>query len=298
MATRGADQEPGADRLHSGRRTLAVLEALAARPHGATPKELGHALDLHLSTCYRLLNTLVAAGYVVRCSSGLFRLGRRLAYLNDRYLATLRPPPEILAFLQALQVATGETAILSQLKGDDVVGTAIVLGSRPGSHPAGYVGIAAPAHAVGSGRALLAWLPPAQLDAYVKRLPATPVAPWFVQVTPESLRADLAQIRQQGYAFDRGEGNPDVCCVAAPIHDASGLTASISVAAPCLRLRQEKAATVAVVREIARAVGALQTTLPPRHARGGPSAVEPEGIAQEAIRKALTTVTEAMSRVS
>jgi hypothetical protein len=64
------------EQLQTVRRALAVLEALAARPSGASPKELSQALDLHLSTCYRLLNALVAAGYATR-TGGLFRVGAR-----------------------------------------------------------------------------------------------------------------------------------------------------------------------------------------------------------------------------
>src|SRR3712207_6074549 len=118
MATRSGDRASETDLTRSVHRALAVLETLAARPSGSTPKELSQVLGIHLSTSYRLLNTLAAAGYVVRLPrSGLFRLGRRVAYLHHGYLAALTPAEETLAFLHALQMATGETVMLNQLDG-------------------------------------------------------------------------------------------------------------------------------------------------------------------------------------
>jgi DNA-binding IclR family transcriptional regulator len=298
MATRGVENDAGEDRLHSGRRTLAVLEAIAARPNGATPKEVSQALGLHLSTCYRLLNTLVAAGYVVRArDDGLYHLGRRLAYLNDRYQASLRQRPQVLAFLHALQMATGETAMLFRLEGDDVVLTAVVKGSRPGAHPGEYVGIAGPAYAVAAGRVLLAWLPAAQREACLARCEAAPAVPWFPPADPAALRAELAQIRQDGFAVDRGDGNPDVCCIAAPIHDLSGVVSAVATVAPCARLRREEATTRVIVLETARVISGLLGSLPPYDDRGD-GHLEPDQISQAAVEAALATVAAAMSRVT
>jgi DNA-binding IclR family transcriptional regulator len=297
MAMRRAAAEPEGDRLQSVKRSLAVLEALAVRPNGATPKEISQALDLHLSTSYRLLNTLAAAGYAVRCQGGgLFRLGPRIAFLHHGYLTALRPPAEALPFVHALQLATGETAMLGQLEGDDVVVTAVVAGSRPGAFPPGYIGLAAPAHAVAAGRALLAWLPAAQLDAYLARYVMASASP-FPLTNPNALRAELAGIRQTGYALDRG-GHPDVCCIAAPIVDRDDVVASsITTLAPCARFLREEPALVTVILAVARAIGALQPAVVTRDDRDGADLVEPEVATQERIEAALAMVSEVMSRV-
>ncbi|MGH2617475.1 MAG: IclR family transcriptional regulator, partial [Thermomicrobiales bacterium] len=192
MTTRHDENGPAAERLHSVRRALAVLEALAVRPGGATPKELGLALGLHLSTCYRLLNTLVATGYVARDPGGLFRLGSRVAYLHHGYLAALCPPPEAAPFVHALQIATGETAMLHRLEGDDAVTIAIVPGTRPGAIPPGYIGMAAPAHAFAAGRVLLAGLAAPQLEAFLARHVAAPRTP-LPGNSADALRTELEQ---------------------------------------------------------------------------------------------------------
>ncbi|MFT4038309.1 MAG: IclR family transcriptional regulator [Thermomicrobiales bacterium] len=292
MTTPQPANDAGADQLHSGRRTLAVLEALAAQPAGVTPKALSQTLGLHLSTCYRLLNTLQAAGYVTRTADGLFTLGRRVAYLNHRYETAIRPRPEMLAFLHALQLATGETAMLMRLEGDDVVIAAGVQGSRPGAHPAEYAGLAGPAYAFAAGRALLAWLPEPQQNAAIAHAARAPRAAWFPAITPDALRAELGTIRQLGYAMDLGNGDGAVCCLAAPARPRRAEPCAVAVIAPCNRLHRERAQALPVLLEVTRAIGALLDTLPP------PVAGDPDIVTQGAIEAALAAVADAMSRVT
>ena len=292
MSRLSADSDAGGEQLHSGRRTLAVLEAIAAQPHGVTPKQVSQTLKLHLSTCYRLLNTLLAAGYLVKSSDGHFTLGRRVAYLNNRYEASLRPNADARAFLHALQLATGETSMLCRLEADEVVTTAVVPGSRPGSHPGGYLGLSGPAHAFAAGRALLAGLPPAQREAAIARCETAPDLPWLPRVTPQALRDDLDHVRQQGYAVDAGEGNAADCCYAAPIHRVNGDAASVAVIAPCARLLKSESRVLTVLLEVARAIAALDPL---------PDAVAdmaPTDVSQAAIDAAQAAIADAMSRVS
>jgi DNA-binding IclR family transcriptional regulator len=299
MATRSGESVSETELTRSVHRALAVLETLAARPSGVTPKELSQSLGIHLSTSYRLLNTLVAAGYAARSpSSGLFRLGPRVAYLHHGYLAALSPHAETLAFVHALQMATGETVMLNALEGDDVVVSAVVAGSRPASYPPGYVGMAAPAHLLAAGRVLLAWQLAARIETYLTRCAAAPAFPPFPPFEPNALRAEIERIRVAGYALDRGEGNPDVCCVAAPIADATGAVESaICIVAPCARFHREEATFVALTREVARAIGALLADTRRRDERDGADRAEPGATTQVAIADQLALLTEAMSRV-
>lgn len=54
------------DVITSLRRGLLILELLAGEPEGLLAKTVNFRTGLNLSTCYHLLNTLVAAGYVVK----------------------------------------------------------------------------------------------------------------------------------------------------------------------------------------------------------------------------------------
>ncbi len=289
-----SDTLQGSERLLSVRRALAVLEALAARPAGATPKELSAALGQHLSTSYRLLHTLVAAGYVVRGEDGLYRLGARIAYLHHGYLAALHPPPAALPLLHTLQLATGESASINQLEGDDVVTTAAVAGSRPDAISAGYIGFAAPAHLFAAGRVLLAWQPAARVEAYLARH-AESGSSSLTRARPDLLRRQLETVRAEGYALDRGDGNPHICCVAAPVRDAAGeVAAALAAVAPCGRFRQEEPALIATVLAVCRAIGALPEATPWPDERDDPGPRD----RQATVQAALAMVNEAMSRTS
>jgi IclR family pca regulon transcriptional regulator len=294
MAMSRIRNEPVAERLHTVRRALAVLEALAARPEGATPKELSQVLRLHLSTTYRVLNTLVGTGYVTRFpGGGHFRIGPRVAYLHHGYLSGLRPPQAALPFLQALQLATGETAVLHQLEGDDVVTTAVVAGSRPDAVPTGYIGLAAPAHAMAVGRVMLAHLPSAHLEAYLSRRAASPESP-FPLGSPSALRAELERIRQDGYALDRGRAHFEICCVAAPVLDREGrVVAAIATTAPCSRFKLGESTLVATILAVSRSIATLLEATPTRDM----TADAGHDAAETAARAALAMINEAMSRV-
>lgn len=293
MTTAGAENDPTGEQLHAGRRILAVLEIVATQSNGVTPKDISQALHLHLSTCYRLLNTLVAAGYAVRSANGHFSLGRRVAYLNRRYEETVRPTTEVLAFLHALQLSTGETALLFRLEDHEVVTTAIVEGSRPGSHPGAHVGLSGPAHAFAAGRVLLAGLPAAQRDIAISRCLESSALPWLPAITEKALRDDLIRIAQQGYARDDGDGGVGVCCLAAPIRRADGVHAAVAVVAPCARFMADESRMLPVLLEVARAMSALGAL--PACASGY---VTTDRVAQAAIEAAQDEIARAMSRLT
>jgi IclR family acetate operon transcriptional repressor len=296
LTRQGVERESEVDRLQSVRRALGVLEALAVRPGGATPKELSQALNLHVSTCYRLLNTLVSAGYATRPpGSGLFRLGPRVAYLHHHFLAATQPPAAVVPFVHALQLATGETTMFAELDGDDIVATEIVLGSRPAAVP-GYVGFSAPAHLTVSGRSILAWLTPAQIEGYIDRQTDSSALP-FPPTSPNRLRTELNQIRHAGYAVDRCEGHPDFGRIAAPVLNQDDVVGSVCIVAPCARFRKEEANLITVILAVARAISDLLTETLQPNGPANSELPEPEAATQAAIEAALAMITESMSRV-
>ena len=288
MATPVPHPTPQPAGLQSVKRALGVLDALARHPDGTTPKGLSAELGLHLSTTYHLLNTLVAAGYVARCpASRLFQLGPRVPGLNHAFLASLRPSPGLLPFLQALQQATGETVHLARLRGDDAIIVALVEGSRPDSVPGGYVGCPLPAHAVAIGRALLAWAPAARTEAYLTRGDLSGYGP-FRPSDARALRAELTRLRAAGYAVDPSRGGRGVVgCVAAPVVGVNGeVVEAMSVVAPRKRFEREEAALVAAVLAVTRAASAL--------AGGAPEVGPPGEASPEADRRALRAAVEAL----
>jgi IclR family acetate operon transcriptional repressor len=112
-----------------------------------------------------------------------------------------------------------------------------------------------PAHCTALGKALLAHLPEAEVDAIIAARPLVALTPRTL-TDPAALAAALATVRAQGYAVDDEERTPGVICIAAPIRDHGGaVAAAVSVAGPAARLRQAGIERLAeIVREAAAAM--------------------------------------------
>lgn len=215
----GADGHPLAtgDRLRSVTRALSVLDALAANPRGQTAKGLATVTGLTLPTVYHVLNTLAAAGYAARDpESKLFTLGPRIPQLHQAYLDRARPQPATLPYLFALHQATGKAVFLLRLFGDEAVVIHHLAAPESPFLRAGYVGLSLPAHLTAAGRALLAWSGPDRVRTYMAGRYGHSAGP-FPAADADRLQAELSRIRGAGFAIDRGESHPDICCLAAPI---------------------------------------------------------------------------------
>jgi DNA-binding IclR family transcriptional regulator len=53
-------------RITSIQRALRILDFIGTSPNGFQVKEIAYALNINLSTCYHILNTLVDEGYVIK----------------------------------------------------------------------------------------------------------------------------------------------------------------------------------------------------------------------------------------
>lgn len=126
-----------------------------------------------------------------------------------------RPPREAaLPFVRDLHQATHETVHPAVLEGTEVVYVEILPGTRSPRLPS-RVGGRMPAHCTGVGRAILAFSPPATVEAVVAR-GLEPRSPRTI-VMPSALHRQLAVIARTGTAFDREEPSLGIACVAGPI---------------------------------------------------------------------------------
>jgi DNA-binding IclR family transcriptional regulator len=245
-------------RVQSLERALDLLEALAGTDELGV-SDIAARTGLVPSTAHRLLGTLVARGYAAQNpATGRYMIGYKLleltSGLQDR-LARLRAAAR--PHLEAIQEQTGETTNLVVLEGRSVVYIDSVSGTRS-VRLITEIGRAIPAHTSGAGKALLAWRSPEELAALldgVELIAATP----HTLTTLEDLQADLARIRERGYATDNEEHEPGVACVATPVLDRSGKAiAAISISGPTTRILGEHTETLAdLLREHAAKVGAV-----------------------------------------
>ena len=216
------------------RKGLRMIEVLAAStgPRGIT--DLALELDIMKSNAHRVLATLEHDGYVVRDGASKYKLSLKLWELGSQVTGRLDVKREAAEQMRALAEETRETVHLSILSGAEVVYLDKIDSPEP-VRSYTKVGGRAPAFAVATGKVLLAFQAKEVIDAVARNLvPYTPKT----LATPASLRAELARIRQQGFATNIGEWRESVCGVAAPIRAETGvIEAAIGISGPAARLK-------------------------------------------------------------
>jgi IclR family acetate operon transcriptional repressor len=214
--------------------------------------ELSASSGLPLPTIHRLIRTLVDCGYVRQQANRRYALGPRLIRLGEsasRLLGTWARP-----YLAELVEATGETANMALLDGDEVVYVAQVP-SRHSMRMFTEVGRRVLPHSTGVGKALLAQVAPEDVRALLART-GMPAATEKTITEPDDFLAELERIRTLGYAVDDNEQEVGVRCLAVTVPD-SPTAAAISISGPAGRVTE--AATdkiIPVLQDVARQLSA------------------------------------------
>jgi DNA-binding IclR family transcriptional regulator len=228
---------------------LAILDMFARDRPEIGIGEMAQELGLHRSTTSRLAATLAMAGYLEPAGEpGRYRLSGRLAALGELVEAEGDVRRAALPYLQDLVQNLGETGHLAVLEGTEAVTIEVVDGWQT-VRMHSWVGKRSPAHCSSMGKALLAGLPAAEIDARYPQARLEARTDRTITDTGE-LKRHLAQVRERGYAVDRQELEPHLCCVAGPVFDRTGtVVASISVSGPDSRIDE---ATIPAIAEVVR----------------------------------------------
>ena len=245
--------DEGFQPVKSAGRTLDVLETLAASPRQWTLVDLARALDIPKSSLHGILRTMVRRGWVAADPTGTrFRLGLRALQVGASYLDGDDAVSLASAALDELSRLFGETVHLGRLDGPQI----IYLAKRESVHPLrlySAIGRRLPAHATALGKALLAALPDATVAATL-HLPLARLTPHTI-TDPAALRAELAAIREVGYAVDREENSEGITCFAMAVPLAVPATDAVSVSMPVARVAPDTEERV--VAALRRTVGGL-----------------------------------------
>src|SRR2546421_5460362 len=184
--------------VQSLERGLSVIRALSAPGRGLTLADVARETGLTRAAARRFLLTLEQLGYV-RAEDRRFALTPRVLELGYAFLSSLTLPQIAQPHLRELVERVHESSSVSVLDGHDVVYVAREPTQRIMT-VAISVGTRFPAHATSMGRVLLAGLDDAKLDAFLERVDLRKLTP--ETLTEEgALRAELAQVRRQGWAL-------------------------------------------------------------------------------------------------
>jgi DNA-binding IclR family transcriptional regulator len=239
-------------------RALDVLTALAEGPRGLTV--VANEVGLSKATVHRILAGLAYRDFVIQSpetgeymlGAGSLRLGRRITDVNGGLAALVGPA------LNRLRTETGETIVLHVRLGRRRVCIAEYESQQPLRYTVG-IGADAPLHVGGAGKVLIAWMNESELTQILpedlEALTDFTITSWDV------LRAELAEVRDRGWAESHGERMVGAFALSAPVFSRDGeVIAVASVLGPDARLNHARAielrlALLAATKEASAAMG-------------------------------------------
>jgi DNA-binding IclR family transcriptional regulator len=217
-------------------RAFLLLEEIAFARDGIALSELSKRVGLHNSTTFHILKTMVSLGYVRQIrDTKRYRIGRPLFALAAGALDEIEMVSCATPILEDLSQETGESCHFSVRSGDAVMVMARTSGPSA-FQLTNRVGILRPAHCTALGKVILAALSPEQFERFLKRADLRAHSPKSM-TEPDLLRREIADVRRTGIAFDDGEFDNEVRCVAVPVLDFSGQTlGAIGISGPIWRM--------------------------------------------------------------
>jgi DNA-binding IclR family transcriptional regulator len=231
------------DRQRSGVQSLgrafSILEEVARHREGIGLAELSKRVGLHNSTTFHLAKTMVSLGYMRQeRDSKRYRVGRPLFALAASALDEIEMVNLATPVLEDLSRETGESGHFAVRMGDAVVVIARTSGTGA-FQLTDRVGVVRPAHCTALGKIILASLRPDQLKRFLERVDLKPSTK--KSVTDQSvLLREITEIRRTAIAFDDGEFNPEVRCVAVPVYNFTGeVIGALGISGPIWRMSDQ-----------------------------------------------------------
>lgn len=223
-------------------KALDVIEILAQSPSsGLGVTELNKKLEIGKSTIHRILDTLMAYGYVGKVpNTANYRLSWRLYEIGSivprqRDLGNF--DPEI---LNELCNKYEETVNLGIRVNKHVVIISKVEPVTAALRANFLVGELEPLHATALGKVLLSEMKEDELQRILGTEPFTAYTS-KTHVRLPDLIEDLYKIRAQGYAIDDQEFSLGLSCIALPVRNYKNeMVAAVSVSGPSVRLSFSK----------------------------------------------------------
>jgi DNA-binding IclR family transcriptional regulator len=237
-------------------RALAVLHCLGGHPQGLTLSEIAESLKLSVNFVYRVTQSLVSHGYLVRDAEKRFSVGSAMLKLCQPVVDDVPLTEAALPAMRWLSDQTGEAAHLGILSGSEGIVLERVIGRAMIKF---YVerGTRFPLHTSGPGKVMLAFTPDSERDEIISGMKFERFQPWTISNRKEFLKC-LDAVRINGFATDVGEHLEGHHCLAAPIFNTEGhAIASLWITGPSQRLSEERMAKLAAV---VKQAGAMATT--------------------------------------
>ncbi len=228
-------------------RAISLLRAVARdNENGARLSSLARNVGLHAVTARRLLSVLVHEGLLsfdpqrktYKIGIALYHIGSaaRQFEIREQFRRTL----------EKIADQTEDTVFLFVRRGNDGMCIDRIEGRYPIRALLVDVGVSRPLGVGASGVALMAFLPPAELEKiFADNLNQYSSFPGF---TPETIQALVRKCRKAGHVISESLFWPGVTAVSVPVFDAQGtVVAAVSVTAISSRMNRARQQNVAKI---------------------------------------------------
>lgn len=215
------------------------MEYVASERDGCNHTAIAQGLQIPKSSLTALLQDLQSKGYLQRNpDSGVFTVGVQVLWLANSYLRNLNLVKLGQPIVGELHVRVREFSLLAIPTEREYV--IICTESIPSifAHSL-QVGQRGPIFCSAVGKAMMAFMPEAQVDSILKASPLVAVTP-STKTDIAYIKRDLAKTRRRGIGYSREEGIPGVTGVAAPVFNASGSpVAALAIGVPSAQLKEK-----------------------------------------------------------
>ena len=248
------------DIIQSVDRALEVMIYLYHEGKETSITKIAADLGVYKSTVYRTLVTLENRGFVRKNpETDKYWLGNRLFVLGKGVENRMGLPEIVRPYAKKLYDAYCEVVNVSILERnpDDVYRSVIILKEESDRQVLTVnppVGSSSECYCSSVGKCLLAYSSYIDLGVYDTH-PMRPHTEHTI-ITVSALRAELAKVRERGYAMDHEELEYGLTCIGAPILDQKGeAVAAISLSGPTSRmLTGDIEERIEAVKRIAREI--------------------------------------------
>lgn len=235
-------------------RALLMLELLSKHPKGLTQKQIIDQLEVSKNSVYRIAATLTNYGYIRRDpATSLYCLTRKMMIQGCTAMGDQDLVMRAMDVMQKLRDEVNASVLLGVLEGVE----GVILSQAVGGCPFKFsvdLGMRFQLHCSAPGKALLAFLPEAECEELLGRIPLTRYNERTL-CTRTALRAEFARIRECGYAVDRAEQFEGCHCVGSVVRDHNNYPiAMVWATGPSVNLTEDRFEEVghAVVEHVAR----------------------------------------------
>nr|WP_030434832.1 IclR family transcriptional regulator [Actinoplanes subtropicus] len=251
----GATSPSYRERNSTADRALDILLMFTDAQLVVSGSAVAERLGVARSTAYRYLQSLVSSRFLEEAPGGGFRLGLRVMEIARLARRSYGLSEIALPAMTALAADVHETVLLTRRTGELVVCVDLAEAGTRAVRISYERGSTLPLNAGASALVLLAWLPEEQ----ARQLLESADLHQFTSATltnVDILMQRLDHIRRAGYSVTRGELDPEVLGIAAPVRDErQQVIAAVSIAALASRVFPEAEAEFArKVRETAQEI--------------------------------------------